>query len=216
MRFQNRKIAYDLSHLLQNPQNEDSFNYAVLWALRNKNKIDIQVITNAISSNHFPSEYARKMAVALVGTFWTPAATPLLEHLMLQDPSEEIRYYAALALALHSIESLEQGLRCDSELVRYAIAKGLQESPHPSALALVQPLFKDESFYVRRAAGLTALSLGSKEGMSIVLETLRYDTLDTGENYGDNIYRQLSMYLGVDFGLDKQAWINWWNHYVSS
>jgi len=98
-----------------------------------------------------------------------------------------------------------------SELVRYAIAKGLQESSNPSALALVVPLFNDDSFYVRRAAGLTALSLGDKNGVSIVLETLQYETLDTGDNYGDNIYKQLSTYLGVDFGLDKQAWINWWN-----
>lgn len=217
MRFKDRKIEYDLSDLLQKPTqiDEDAFNYAVLWALRNKDKIDLREIKNALSSGSFTSEYARKMAVSLVGTFWTPEAIPLLAQIMLQDKSEEIRYYAALSLAIHlsanSIDTLKQGAKSDSELVRYAIAKGLQESPNPSALALVVPLFNDDSFYVRRAAGLTALSLGDKNGVSIVLDTLQYDTLDTEDNYGDNIYKKLSFYLGVDFGLDKQAWMNWWN-----
>lgn len=217
MRFKNRKSEYDLSFLLQNPTNmdEDAFNYAVLWALRNKDKVNLEAIKNALSAESFTSEYARKMAVILVGTFWTPEAIPLLAKVMFQDKSEEVRYYAALALALHmsadSVDILKQGSSSNSELVRYAIAKGLQESSNPSALAIVVPLFNDDSFYVRRAAGLTALSLGDKNGVSIVLDTLQYETLDTGDNYGDNIYKQLSTYLGVDFGLDKQAWINWWN-----
>jgi hypothetical protein len=216
MRFRDRKVEYDLSFLLEDPANidEDAFNYGVLWALRNKDKVDLKQIRNALSAGSFTSEYARKMAVSLVGTFWTPEATSLLTQVMLRDKSEEIRYYAALALATNltesSVDILKQGSRSDSELVRYAIARGLQESKIPSALGVVVPLFDDKSFYVRRAAGLTALSLGDINGVSVVLETLQYETLDTGDNYGDNIYKQLSIYLGVDFGLDKQAWIDWW------
>jgi hypothetical protein len=216
MRFKDRKIEYDLSYLLQNPTSieTDAFNYAVLWALRNKDKVDLKEIKIALKSGTFTSEYARKMAVSLVGTFWTEDAISVLSQIMLEDQSEEIRYYAALALAMHlsmnSIDVIKQGLKNDSELVRYAIAKGLQESTNPYALELVVPLFNDNSFYVQRAAGLTAISLGDKKGIPIVLETLKYDTLDTGDNYGDNIYQKLSTYLGVDFGLDKEAWINWW------
>lgn len=123
MRFQNRKIEVNLSYLLQNPTaiDDDAFNYAVLWALRNKDIVNLESVKKALSTDKFTSEYAKKMAVAL------------------------------------------------------------------------------------------ALSLGDKNGVSIVLDTLQYETLDTGYNYGDNIYKQLSNYLGVDFGLDKQAWINWWN-----
>lgn len=216
MRFKDRKIEYDLSYLLQTPTSigTDAFNYAVLWALRNKNKVDLKEIKTALRSGQFTSEYARKMAVSLVGTFWTPEAIPILSLAMLEDPSEEIRYYAALALAINasmnSIDTLKQGLKSDSELVRYAIARGLQESKNPYALELVVPLFNDPSFYVQRAAGLTAISLGDKNGIPVVLETLQYETLDTGDNYGDNIFKPLSTYLGVDFGLDKQAWIDWW------
>lgn len=216
MRFKDRKIEYDLSYLLQNPTSieTDAFNYAVLWALRNKDKVDLSEIKNALTSGAFASQYARKMAVSLVGTFWTNEAIAVLSPIMLEDQSEEIRYYAALALALNlsldSIDIVKKGLKSDSELVRYAIAKGLQESTYPSVLELVVPLFNDKSFYVQRAAGLTAISLGDKNGIPVVLETLQYETLDTGDNYGDNIYQKLSTYLGVDFGLDKQAWINWW------
>lgn len=211
-RFKDRKNDVDLSELLQNPSSmtEDAFNYAILWALRNKDKVDLNPIMTAISNKTIKSDYARKMAVSLVGTLWTPDAAPLLTEIMISDPSEEIRYFAALAIALHSPSSLKD-LQSDSEFVRYAIAKGLQESSDPSALTIVIPLFNDESFYVRRAAGLTALSLGDKAGVPIVLETLQYETLDTTDNYGDNIFKQLSTYLGVDFGLDKDAWIQWWS-----
>lgn len=216
IRFKDRKIEYNLSYLLQNPTSigEDAFNYAALWALRNKDKVDLTAIEKALNSGTFTSEYARKMAVSLVGIFWPSEASSVLTHIMLKDKSEEIRYYAALALAIHlqdnTVDILKQGVASNSELVRYAIAKGLQESPNPFALSLIVPLFNDDSFYVRRAAGLTALSLGDKNGVCVILETLQYETLDTEDNYGINIYKQLSTYLGVDFGLDKQAWINWW------
>lgn len=220
LRFKDRKIKYELSYFLEHPTTipEDVFNYAVLWALRNKELVKLQAIKEAISADRFSSEYARKMAVSLAGTFWTPDAVPLLKQVMLHDKSEEIRYYAALSLALNlsanSTEVLEQGLKSNSEVVRFAITKGLQESSNPSALALVTPLFNDESFYVRRAAGLTALSLGDKNGVGVVLDTFQYETLDMDDNYGDNVYNQLAAYLEVDFGLDKQAWINWWNNHA--
>src|SRR5262249_41087385 len=44
MRFKDRKVEYDLSYLLQHPTSieTDAFNYAVLWALRNKDKVDLK------------------------------------------------------------------------------------------------------------------------------------------------------------------------------
>lgn len=217
MRFKNREVQYNLTYLLQTPTTieTDAFNYAALWALRNKDKVDLKEIKNALKSGSFASDYARKMAVSLVGTFWTEDSIPIFSKIILEDQSEEIRYFAALALALHlstdSVDIIKEALKINSEGIRYAIAKGLQENSNPFALELVVPLFNDKSFYVRRAAGLTAISLGDKNGIPIVLDTLQYETLDTEDNYGDNIYQQLSTYLGVDFGLDRHAWINWWD-----
>lgn len=212
-RFKDRKTPQDLAYLLKNPTelDEDLFNYAIFWALRNKDKADLSEIKKALQNGALASDYSRKMAASLVGTFYTPDAEPLLVELMLHDKSDEVRYYAALALTLHNPSLVRPALSSPSEAVRYAIAKGLLENRSPDSAPLAAALFKDDSFYVRRAAGLSALSLGDKNGIPVVLETLQYETLDTTYNYGDNIYARLADYLKVDFGLDRQAWIDWWD-----
>ena len=216
IRFSDRKKDVDLSYLFKHVGSlaDDQFNYAAMWALRNKDKTDLTEVKNGVRQERFASDYARKMAVSLIGTFWTEDAAPLLEHVMLHDKTEEIRYFAALALTLNlkppAIAVLKKGLASDSEHVRYAIAKGLQNNSNPFALEVIVPLFDDPSIYVRRAAAFTAIAHKDKRGISVLLETLHYDTLDTEDNYGDNIFKHLSSYVGVDFGLDKTAWIEWW------
>lgn len=98
----------------------------------------------------------------------------------------------------------------DSEQVRYAAVKGLRDRSEPLALELALSLFQESSFYVCRAAAMTAISMGHKEGIPILLDTLQFETLDTTENYGDNVYQELARYVGVNFGTDKQAWRRWW------
>lgn len=216
MRFTNRNLDVDLNLLLESVVSleEDQFNYAVLWALRHKEIADLSQIKKALNQNLLTSEYVRKMAVPLIGTFWPEDAVSILEKIMLEDDVDEIRYQAALALTLNlpsnSVAILRNASGSDVELVRYAIAKGLQENSNPYALSVVMPLLNDPSFYVRRAAALTAISLKHKEAIPVLFETLDYETLDLTENYGDNIFKHLAIYLGVDFGLDKQAWIDWW------
>jgi hypothetical protein len=94
--------------------------------------------------------------------------------------------------------------------VRYAIAKGLMASNNPEALPLVRQLFGDRSFYVRRMAALTAISRHDKSAVAVLLETLSYPTLDLEENYGNNIFKIMTEFLGVDFGRDVSAWRHWW------
>ncbi len=216
LRFNDRKITFDLNFILKNPTqyDEDLLNYAILWALRNKNSADLTGLKTALKSNSIRSDYSRKMAASLVATFFSPDSIPLLIQILKEDPSEEVRYYAALSLTFHLssevLPIIQENITNPSQIIRYAIAKGLQENPNPQALSLATALFKDPSFYVRRAAGLSALSLGDKNGIPVVLETLQFESLDTTYNYGDNIYAQLSSYLNVDKGLDKDAWIDWW------
>jgi len=221
MRFQDRKNDADLSFLLQIPDQieEDLLNYAILWSLRNKNKVDLTELKRALAENKL-SPYSRKMAASLVGTFYQLESIPLLSQLMTQDKTDAVRYFAALSLTFHlspeTFPLIQQNIHSDSEAVRYAIAKGLQENPNPDALSLIRELFNDKSFYVRRAAGLSALSLGDKDGIPIVLDTLQYETLDTTYNYGDNIFAHMSNYVDVDFGVDKNAWIAWWDRVKDS
>ena len=217
MRFKDRKTSTDLNYVLKNPTqyDEDLLNYAILWALRNKDKADLTALKTALKTNAITSEYSRKMATSLVATFFSLDSIPLIIQILNEDPSEDVRYYAALSLTFHlspeTLPAIQKNLNDPSQIVRFAIAKGLQENPNPNALSLATALFKDPSFYVRRAAGLSAISLGDKSGISIVLETLKFESLDTTYNYGDNIYAQLSSYLNVDFGIEKEAWKAWWN-----
>jgi hypothetical protein len=79
---------------------------------------------------------------------------------------------------------------------------------------VVQPLLTDADLYVRRRAAITAISLGAKEGVDTLLATLDVETLDTGENYGHNLYATMADYLGPELreelGLDRKAWRTWW------
>lgn len=217
VRFSHPNFEIDLSELLANPATipEDQLNYAILWALLNKSRAHLDDVIHALNQGLITSEYARKMAIIYVGKVSTQDINPLLATLMCKDPSEENRATAAGVLAnrvtASSINLVQLGLESKSEVVRYAIAKGLQNSTIANVLPLVTPLFQDPSFYVRRAAALTAISLHDKNGIPVLLETLKYNTLDTEENYGDNIYNALAQYVGVNFGVNKDAWMQWWN-----
>lgn len=207
-RFTHPNSQLDLSHLLENPRTipEDQFNYAALWALQNKPNIDLSEIISALQNRSIASSYVRQMAIRLVGD----QDPLLLAELVISDSAPKNRAMAAYYLA-KTPHLLKPALESPLEEVRYLAAQGLQDSSAPNALFLVSPLLNDPCFYVRRAAALTAISLGDKNAIPVLLETLHFVTLDTTENYGDNIYAKLAKYVGVDWGTNKEAWLNWWD-----
>lgn len=206
----------DLSELLANPAeaSEDQFNYAALWAIMNQKKSHLDDIIEALNKNAIRSEYSREMALLFVGVFGKDNILPILARYMLCDPSKTNRYRAAALFAQRTTHEwlliVQLALHSSEEQLRYALAKGLERRKLPGVLEIIAPLFNDPSFYVRRAAALTAISLQDKRGIPVLLDTLQFDTIDTQENYGDNIYRSLAEYVGVNFGVDKEAWIRWW------
>lgn len=209
-RFTHPKAKIDLSPLLSDPAKapEDQFNYAAMWGTYTPQVLE------AVNEGLITSDYARQMGIKLIGTLAPPnESIPVLAKVLKEDPSQSNRAYAAYFLArISTPESLAQlSFEGTSELVRYLGAKGLRNSPmKEEALHLVAPLFNDPSFYVRRSAAMTAISLQDKAGIPVLLDTLQYNTLDTTENYGDNLFEELAKYVHVNFGLDKAAWINWW------
>lgn len=215
-RFSRENPKVDLAILLANPERapEDQFNYAALWAIQEKSDVHLDIIMNALQNDTIPSAYSRGMAIKLVGKLGKSRAAPILAHSMETDKNVENRAQAAEFLAkiytMDALDLLKPGLMSHYEQVRYSAAFGLRDTPLTQALELVTPLFTDPSFYVRRAAALTAISLHDKNGISVLLDTLNYHTLDTTDNYGDNLYNDLAKYVGVNFGLNKQAWIDWW------
>jgi len=216
IRFMEPNRAVDVSRLLARPgeASEDQLNYAVQWGVFTKNSTGLEVLSQAIRQGVIPSAYARKMAILFIGKLGTHKDDAALLYAMQSDPAAENRATAAYALACRADANVLKYLVGKSEIERYMIAKGLMGNTLPGVLLLVTPLLKDPSFYVRRAAALTAISLRDKTAIPVLLETLQYDTLDTEENYGDNIYASLAQYVGVDFGVNKAAWLAWWeqNH----
>jgi len=216
-RFTHPDTKIDFSELLQDPAkaSEDLLNYAVLVNIQANQPHHLDQVLQALDQGSIDSGYSRKMALKFVAKFGTQNSAATLAKVMETDSSEENRAYAAYILAKldtpNTLDLLESGLNDKSEKVRYSAAAGLQDSPLSGALEALKPLFHDASFYVRRAAAMTAISLGDKEGIPVLLETLQFDTLDTGENYGDNLYNTLSKYVGVSFGLNKDQWLQWWD-----
>lgn len=215
-RFTNPDTKIDILSLMQEPGEipEDQFNYSVVWAILQRSHVNLDEIARALENNQISSDLSRKLAITILSKRQTAEVASLLGKILQEDSSEENRAIAARVLGQMTIpealENLKNGLKNPSEAVRYFAAKGLQDRNQQEILDLVLPLLSDESFYVRRAAAMTAISLGYKEGISILLDTLEYNTLDTEENYGDNIFNTLAKYVGVNFGVNKEAWINWW------
>lgn len=215
-RFKQGNAKVDVSSLLQDFSNapEDQLNFAFLWGLLDHNLNRLQDVMNALEQQTISSAYARKMAIRFVGYLGWDQSINTLAKVIEVDPSEENRANAALMLAKFmtpgSLNLLEPALKSPSERVAYAAAAGLKDSPIPGALDAVIPLLDSESIYVRRAAALTAISLNYKPAIPIFLSTLSFNTLDTENNYGDNLYNQLAPYVGVDFGVDRNAWLEWW------
>lgn len=206
----------NVSHLFDDLSNvpEDQFNYAALWTILDQDNSRLSSIMENLLHDQIKSGYSRKMAVALVGLLAKEKGILALNHVMDSDPLEQNRAVAALFIAkegtTESLHMLKTALNDNSEVVRYQAATGLRGSKLSEALELVKPLFNDPSFYVRRAAAITAISLHDKEGIPVLLDTLKYHTLDTTDNYGDNLYNLLGEYVGVNFGLDREAWLRWW------
>ena len=61
---------------------------------------------------------------------------------------------------------------------------------------------------------MTAISLGHKPAIPVLLESMRTPTLDTGWNYGHNLYATLGEYVGKELeeelGLELDRWLDWW------
>ncbi len=93
----------------------------------------------------------------------------------------------------------------------------LDSLPLPMMLRLIDQLtemLKDASIYVQRAAAQTLILSGLKAGIPVLIETLRFPSIDTFEFYDQDLIKDLAFYCGVDFADDQrydfQTWQTWW------
>lgn len=215
-RYLHRETRIDLSPLLEDPAHApvDQFNYAALSALNDRDRKAAAIAAKALREEDFSSPYAEKMAIRLVGELGNQKEIAVLERAAGSYWTEENRalgfYYLAKAGNPSFLPFLLHFRSTGKEKMRFAIAMGLKGSSFEPALDILVPMLHDPSFYVKRRAALSLISLGYKPAISALLETLEYPSLDTTENYGDNLYTELASYVGVDFGNDPILWEKWW------
>lgn len=217
--FNHPQEQVDLSILLTDPATapEDQFNYAALWAIQTENRNHLEQVIKALKDGLISSGYARKMGIKLIGKLAkNDEKIEVFPAIMKEDPLEENQAIAAFYLSQipmpEILELIKPAFTSPSEQVRYFVVKGLLETTQNRDKVLVEisPLFNDPSLYVRRAAAMTAISLKDKTAIPVLLDTLKTDTLDTTDNYGDNIFNHLASYVGVNYGTNKEAWFKWW------
>ncbi|MGD9305029.1 MAG: hypothetical protein PVF79_12250, partial [Desulfobacterales bacterium] len=128
-----------------------------------------------------------------------------------------LRQFNTIDVARHDriIERLKVGLEDSDEVVRLYAAMALQRFGNdPEIMRLLMKRFQDVSVYVQRAAAKSVILNGATEGISVLIETLKYPSIDTFEHYDHELAKDLAFYTGIDFSEEKRyaytTWNNWW------
>jgi hypothetical protein len=158
-----------------------------------------------------------------------PRAVPVLIDLAATDSSTPCRRAAVRSLG----ELAENMIAGDSVLntrlrasllnalvdadasVRTYAASGLRHFGKEAAVAdKLKERTRDESVYVRRMAAKSLILNGIKEGIPVLIESLKFRSIDTFEYYDHEIAKDLAFYTGIDFPGDQRyaysSWRQWW------
>ena len=112
------------------------------------------------------------------------------------------------------LPALALAARDPSPLVRTSVAGGLRDSQVEGAEAILGPMLEDENMFVRRTAAVALLSRGDKKMIDRIMGEMSVASIDTGWNYGRNLFVTMGQYLGPELvdelGTDLPAWQEWW------
>jgi hypothetical protein len=197
---------------------DEALAWAAVWAELDQT-LGADLIAPLLMDGRPTSNYVRRLLIRALGESMPEGALPLLVDRLASDADPLCRREAARYLGEGGADAAQSALAAaltDPEaVVRISACRGLRDSTVPTALPAVIPLLADEDLYVRRAAAVTAISLGHVPAVRVLLDTMQTPTLDTTENYGNNLYDTLADYLGPDLydelGLDLAAWTTWWD-----
>jgi tetratricopeptide (TPR) repeat protein len=174
----------------------DSVRFHVIRAL---SKADspraVQVLIDLAASD--PSAQCRRAAVRSLGE--------LAEKMIAGDSVLNTKLRASLLKALADAD----------EAVRTYAASGLRYYGKDTAVAnTLRERTRDESVYVRRMAAKSLILNGVQEGIPVLIETLKFKSIDTFEYYDHDIAKDLAFYTGIDFPGDQRyaysTWHKWW------
>jgi HEAT repeat protein len=117
---------------------------------------------------------------------------------------------------LQKIKTLFISRLSDSDAVsrKYAAEALRKFADEPQVVTALKLSLNDPDVYVQRAAAKSLALSGIKAGIPVIIETLRYPSIDTFEHYDHDLFNDLAYFTGVDFPEEKRynylAWKTWW------
>ena len=220
---------YDWSlilELLEDPGNapSDQLAFAGIWCAVDRTPGVVNLVADSLKSDTISSPYARQILVRAIGRTGGEGATEALIDRLLNDDDLVVRRRAAFHLGriggTQGLDALSKAAEHDSPLVRYSVCAGLRDCGMPEALEVVNGMREDENLFVRRAACTSALSLGDATAMDQLLAEMGTDSIDTGWNYGRNLFVTMSEYVGPEpleeYETNLEEWRAWWKENRSS
>jgi len=176
------------------------------------------------------NEEVRSLIIWALGQTGDPDAYEVLEHKALNDPSLNCRREAVKALKGISAKTKSEDIKklkllvdvlikcaadSDNSIRTYA-ASGLKSYIKEDHVGdILKKLLKDEDVYVRRSASKVIIEAGGKEAVPMLIETLKFPSIDTFEFYDHDLIKEIAFYCGVDFSKEKRylysTWAKWWD-----
>lgn len=207
--------------LLENPADAptDLLAYAGMWCVVDRTPGVAGMVGGDLRNGGIESPYARQILTRAVGRSGGDGAAELLIDRLRDETDLVARRRAAFHLGRIGGEAGLPALAAASDhaspLIRYSICAGLRDSGLPGAVAVIEPLRADDNLFVRRAACTAALSLGDAGAVDQLLGEMGTDSIDTGWNYGRNLFVTMSEYLGPEpleaHQTDLEGWRAWWS-----
>jgi len=191
--------------------------WQITWALPD--------LIRAMNERQVGIRAAMVWAIGRIGT--KGALIPLME--VFRDDSDlDCRRNAMISLAARKFEPddvqaeirriFNDGLNDPDEIIRTHAAAGLRHFKKNSKRVdhlLDQALKADESVYVKRAIARVLISFKTKAALPVLIDTLRYPSIDTFAYYDHDLAKELAFYCGIDFPDDQrfryETWKKWWD-----
>jgi len=109
----------------------------------------------------------------------------------------------------------KKALNDPDEITRTDAASGLCFFGNDPAVILeLKKSLKDSSIYVQRAAAKSLILNHVQEGIPVLIESLKFPSIDTFENYDHELAGDLAYFCGIDFSQDRrynyETWRTWW------
>ena len=209
-----------LVELLEDPDDRptDLLAYAGMWCAIDRTPGVVDRVGEDLRAGRIESPYARQILIRAIGRSGGAGANEVLIERLGSEQDLVARRRAAFHLGriggTEGLPALASAARDSSPLIRYSVCSGLRDSGLSEAVAVVEPMRRDDNLFVRRAACTTALSLGDAGAVDQLLGEMGTDSIDTGWNYGRNLFVTMSEYLGPEplelHETDLEGWRAWW------